>query len=144
MKKTNENGRSMVEMLGVLAIIGVLSIGGIAGYTLAMNKYRANEIVNAVVQAAVECRTRGQISSDVYTDIQGLGTPSCVKQSIGLVSFTVAYEDVAKAVVKTINVYSEANLSSSAGTVGVVENSKVTSSSNSSALTGTLYYQPVS
>ena len=27
-----ESGRSMVEMLGVLAIIGVLSIGGIAGY----------------------------------------------------------------------------------------------------------------
>ncbi len=40
---TNENGRSMVEMLGVLAIIGVLSVGGIAGYTMAMNKYRANE-----------------------------------------------------------------------------------------------------
>lgn len=38
-----ESGRSMVEMLGVLAIIGVLSIGGIAGYTLAMDKYRANE-----------------------------------------------------------------------------------------------------
>ena len=31
MKHTNESGRSMVEMLGVLAIIGVLSVGGIAG-----------------------------------------------------------------------------------------------------------------
>ena len=39
----NESGRSMVEMLGVLAIIGVLSVGGIAGYTMAMNKYKANE-----------------------------------------------------------------------------------------------------
>ena len=29
--KQKEKGRSMVEMLGVLAIIGVLSIGGIAG-----------------------------------------------------------------------------------------------------------------
>ncbi len=27
-----ENGRSMVEMLGVLAVMGVLSIGGVAGY----------------------------------------------------------------------------------------------------------------
>ena len=35
MKKL-ESGRSMVEMLGVLAIIGVLSIGGISGYTLSM------------------------------------------------------------------------------------------------------------
>ena len=37
LKKTkNQSGRSMVEMLGVLAIIGVLSIGGIAGYRAAM------------------------------------------------------------------------------------------------------------
>lgn len=28
-----QSGRSMVEMLGVLAIIGVLSTSGIAGYT---------------------------------------------------------------------------------------------------------------
>ena len=42
----NENGRSMVEMLGVLAIIGVLSVAGIAGYTMAMKRYKANEIVN--------------------------------------------------------------------------------------------------
>ena len=42
----NENGRSMVEMLGVLAIIGVLSVAGIAGYSMAMKRYRANEIVN--------------------------------------------------------------------------------------------------
>ena len=42
-----ESGRSMVEMLGVLAIIGVLSVGGIAGYTTAMRSHRANEIVNA-------------------------------------------------------------------------------------------------
>ena len=47
MKKIEENGRSMVEMLGVLAIVGVLSVGGIAGYTSAMRSYRANEIVNA-------------------------------------------------------------------------------------------------
>ena len=36
----NENGRSMVEMLGVLAIIGVLSVGAISGYSTAMNKYK--------------------------------------------------------------------------------------------------------
>ena len=29
--KNNQFGRSMIEMLGVLAIIGVLSVGGIAG-----------------------------------------------------------------------------------------------------------------
>ena len=41
----NQNGRSMIEMLGVLAIIGVLSVGGIAGYSKAMTKYRINKAI---------------------------------------------------------------------------------------------------
>lgn len=53
MKRTNESGRSMVEMLGVLAIIGVLSVGGIAGYTMAMNRYRANEVIDMANKYAV-------------------------------------------------------------------------------------------
>ena len=36
-------GRSMVEMLGVLAIIGVLSVGAISGYSKAMMKYKLNK-----------------------------------------------------------------------------------------------------
>ena len=48
-----ETGRSMVEMLGTLAIIGVLSVGGIAGYTYAMNKYYANEILAGASERAV-------------------------------------------------------------------------------------------
>lgn len=43
-----ESGRSMVEILGVLAVIGVLSIGGLVGYRYAMDKYRANDIINEV------------------------------------------------------------------------------------------------
>ena len=46
--RRSEKGRSMVEMLGVLAIIGVLSVGGIYGYTVAMNKYKANEVAQAM------------------------------------------------------------------------------------------------
>ncbi len=37
------SGRSMVEMLGVLAIIGVLSVGAISGYSKAMMKYKLNK-----------------------------------------------------------------------------------------------------
>ena len=43
--KKMQSGRSMVEMLGVLAIMGVLSVGGIAAYTFAMNRHKANEII---------------------------------------------------------------------------------------------------
>ena len=44
----SQSGRSMVEMLGTLAIIGVLSIGGIMGYSYGMDKYRANETINDI------------------------------------------------------------------------------------------------
>ena len=45
MKIKNQQGRSMIEMLGVLAIIGVLSVGGIAGYSKAMEMWRINKTV---------------------------------------------------------------------------------------------------
>ena len=40
------SGRSMVEMLGVLAIIGVLSVGAMSGYSNAMRKYKTNKLVS--------------------------------------------------------------------------------------------------
>ena len=51
--KELESGRSMVEMLGVLAVVGVLSVGGIAGYTYAMNKHYANELLMGASERAV-------------------------------------------------------------------------------------------
>ena len=45
----NQSGRSMIEMLGVLTIIGVLSVGGLAGYSKAMDKYRINETINQII-----------------------------------------------------------------------------------------------
>lgn len=52
-KKQLELGRSMTEMLGVLAIIAVLTIGGIMGYSYAIDKYRANETINELTQYAL-------------------------------------------------------------------------------------------
>ena len=45
MYKNFEKGRSMIEMLGVLATIGVLSVGGIAGYSKAMEKFKVNKLM---------------------------------------------------------------------------------------------------
>lgn len=45
---SNETGRSMIEMLGVLAIVGVLSAGGIAGYSKAIEKSRINKAVEQI------------------------------------------------------------------------------------------------
>ena len=55
-----QSGRSMVEMLGVLAIIGVLSVGAIAGYRKAMFKYKLNkqtEQLNQVIGAIVRYKS---------------------------------------------------------------------------------------
>lgn len=45
MYKNLEIGRSMIEMLGILAIIAVLSVGGITGYSKAMEKFKVNKLV---------------------------------------------------------------------------------------------------
>lgn len=51
------SGRSMIEMLGVLAIIGVLSIGAITGYNKAMKKYWSNKFYNGTSQLMVNIKT---------------------------------------------------------------------------------------
>ena len=65
MTKNYESGRSMVEMLGTLAIIGVLSIGGIAGYSYGMDKYRANTTMNDVNLRAVDLIAQVNRGSDL-------------------------------------------------------------------------------
>lgn len=64
MKHVNESGRSMVEMLGVLAIIGVLSVGGIAGYSKAMAKYKLNKTIDQVTMLVANIRTTFASASD--------------------------------------------------------------------------------
>ena len=65
----NESGRSMVEMLGVLAIIGVLSVGGIAGYTMAMNKYRANEALSYGSQCLILAKAANMGAGTTETSV---------------------------------------------------------------------------
>ena len=55
--RESQSGRSMIEMLGVLAIIGVLSVGGIAGYSKAMMKYRINKTIEQITLIAGNVRT---------------------------------------------------------------------------------------
>ncbi len=53
----SQSGRSMIEMLGVLAIIGVLSVGGIAGYSKAMQKHRINKTIEQITLIAGNVRS---------------------------------------------------------------------------------------
>ena len=76
MKNVNQNGRSMVEMLGVLAIIGVLSAGGLAGYSKAMFKHKLNTTMDQITMLVTNIRTmygtQGNYNN-LAVDAAGLG-----------------------------------------------------------------------
>ena len=77
-RQTNPIGRSMIEMLGVLAIVGVLSIGGIAGYSKAMMKFKINKTMSQITEIATNVRT-------LYAqqkDFNGLNNETAVQMGI--------------------------------------------------------------
>ncbi len=78
MTKNYESGRSMVEMLGTLAIIGVLSVGAIAGYSYGMDKYRANETINDVMLLGVDVITQASRTGGIPNLSAEWGTKTTV------------------------------------------------------------------
>ena len=76
--RVNESGRSMIEMLGVLAIIGVLSVGGIAGYSKAMNKFKTNQVADNVSMLVANIKTL-YAQQKTYT---GLNNTSAVSMGV--------------------------------------------------------------
>lgn len=64
----HQSGRSMVEMLGVLAVIGLLSIAGLYGYRHAMDKHKANEVINEANKRAVMAAAQIAALGDNATD----------------------------------------------------------------------------
>ena len=56
--KFTSTGRSMIEMLGVLAIIGVLSVGTLGGIRYILDKNTANEVLKEALTQASEIKLR--------------------------------------------------------------------------------------
>ena len=87
---TQAQGRSMVEMLGVLAIIGVLSVGAIAGYSKAMFKYKLNkhaESFNTLINNAI------QIGPDLSRAFRGTAFNNEMFYKLGLVPDGMTYKN---------------------------------------------------
>ncbi len=66
-----QSGRTLLEMLAVLAIVGVLSIAALAGFMYAMNKIRANDTmrdVNLWALRATETEQTYQTGQTIPTD----------------------------------------------------------------------------
>ena len=55
-----QGGRSMVELLGVLAVAGVLSITGVYGYQVAMDRQQMNNLLNETTLRATAISTQMQ------------------------------------------------------------------------------------
>ncbi len=82
-----ESGRSMVEMLGTLAVMGVLSIGGIMGYSYSMDKYRANTIINDIMLRSVD--VIAQFDRTGKANLSEWPTTTAGKYTIGLENDTI-------------------------------------------------------
>ena len=92
----SQHGRSMVEMLGVLSIIGVLSVGGINAYSSAIKKHKANELMAATMQEAV------LISAQLATGKTN-PTLSGINNSLFTSASTVANSDNFKIVLNAVD-----------------------------------------
>ncbi|MBQ8481994.1 MAG: hypothetical protein IJ532_05620 [Alphaproteobacteria bacterium] len=56
----------MIEMLGVLAIIGVLSVGGLIGYSKAMERYRVNKTIEQISYIVQNTRNLFRAQPNMY------------------------------------------------------------------------------
>ncbi len=87
-----ESGRSMIEMLGVLAIIGVLSVGGIAGYSKAMMKYRINKSIEQISMIVTNVRTLFG-SQKNYKALGNIGTSDATNGNGSLIAKAKLFPD---------------------------------------------------
>ena len=64
----SQNGRSMLEMMFVLAIVGILSLVTFWGYEMAMTRYRANEIIKQMEMFAFHIEQQFEAEVDLIED----------------------------------------------------------------------------
>ena len=101
----SQSGRSMVEMLGVLAIVGVLSIGGIMGYSYGMDKYRANETVNDITLRSVDLLNQismGNVPSLTAWEKETTIYPISIVRNNQLGKYAIVVEDVPSRICRLI------------------------------------------
>mgnify|MGYP004657297271 FL=1 len=80
-RQTNPIGRSMIEMLGVLAIVAVLSVGGIAGYSKAMRMWRSNiqrNMIAEFIAGAIKVKSNLAGQKNKYSNFENI-TPALAK-----------------------------------------------------------------
>lgn len=106
-QKIDEAGRSMIEMLGVLAIVGVLSVGGIAGYSKAMAKNKNIKLIDQINTLSMNIRTlfspqRNYKGLDIETIVNLGGAANMQNASANGSSMTLIHAWGGKIAVETV------------------------------------------
>lgn len=82
--KTNESGRTLLEMIGVITLMGVFTMGGIALYRDAVAKMRVNDLLEHVrKRALVSSRKSSKITYGMY-DRQSGGASAITPYGFGV------------------------------------------------------------
>lgn len=86
----------MVEILGVLAIIGVLSVGGIAGYSKAMDKLNANRLIEDIALSLRKIK-------NVYTNQKSYEDINEQVYALNLIQGATKTEGMSKKIIHRLN-----------------------------------------
>ena len=88
----NRDGMTLCNVLGAILLVlifvgpacGVLSIGRLAGYTMAMNRYRANALMDYAARCAVVAQVQGNVGQtpQLCSSILNEAVPKAVKGSV--------------------------------------------------------------
>lgn len=78
MTDRSQLGRSMIEMLGVLAVIGLLSVGGIAGYSKAMMNHKISKTIEQINEISARISAYG----DQLSSYSGLNNYTAVRANL--------------------------------------------------------------
>lgn len=82
MQKISQSGRSMVELLGVLAVMGFLSLALLQGYKYAIYRNRVAQTLSQISTAVAGART---------ADLQKIAAAELISDSAGNVFIPIKY-----------------------------------------------------
>lgn len=106
----NEQGRSMLEIMAVLAIMGIITMGGMWGYSVVKAKLKANEIDQLVKTAKVKIDSAAATKKQQILKVKALdGTPVSLRDATNYknAGIRVDFEDDVAACKQFMQMYQE-------------------------------------
>ena len=74
----NESGRSLVEMLGTIGIITMITVGAISGSNMALDMWKANQAVEQVMEIIQGVTDMYSWNRDGWEDLDGEHAELCI------------------------------------------------------------------